>query len=61
MPESKNEKEKTPSPKYYQKSIKDVESSFSTSLRSGLSESEVKKRLEKVGLNQLEEAQKRTV
>jgi P-type Ca2+ transporter type 2C len=46
---------------YYQKSVTETESELNTSLSKGLNESEVKIRLEKVGLNQLEEGKKRTV
>ncbi len=47
--------------KYYQKSIKETESELNTSLHTGLSESEVRERLEKIGPNQLKEGKKRTV
>ena len=59
MPE--NEKEKNYSVKFYRKTIKETESGLDTSLRSGLSETEVKQRLEKIGFNQLKEGKKRTV
>lgn len=58
--ENENEKEKDHSKKFYRKKIKEIESDFNTSLRSGLSESEVNQRLEKIGLNQLKEGKKRT-
>ncbi len=47
--------------KYYQKSIKEIESELNTSLSKGLSESEVNNRLEKIGPNQLKEGKKRTI
>ena len=59
MPE--NEKEKNYSVKFYRKTIKETESGLDTSLRSGLSETEAKQRLEKIGFNQLKEGKKRTV
>jgi P-type Ca2+ transporter type 2C len=55
------ESEKVTIKNYYQKSVTETESELNTSLSKGLNESEVKIRLEKVGLNQLEEGKKRTV
>lgn len=46
--------------KYYQQSIGEVVQHTKTDLRTGLSSSEVKKRLAEVGLNQLEEKKGRT-
>ena len=56
-----DEKEKGITEKYFQKSVKEIESKLNTSMANGLNEPEVKTRLEKVGPNQLEEGKKRTV
>lgn len=53
--------EKSSSIKFYIKTIKETESELNTSLRSGLSGSEAKQRLEKIGFNQLKEGKKRTL
>ncbi|MFW6135129.1 MAG: HAD-IC family P-type ATPase, partial [Elusimicrobiota bacterium] len=53
--------EKSSFKKYYQKSIKEIESELNTSLQTGLSKSEVRVRLEKIGPNQLKEGKKRTI
>jgi P-type Ca2+ transporter type 2C len=55
------EPEKDTTKNYYQKSVTETESELNTSFAKGLQESEVKRRLEKVGLNQLKEGKKRTV
>jgi Ca2+-transporting ATPase len=46
---------------YYLKTALEVEKELNTSLKVGLSSSEVKQRLEKIGPNQLKEGKKRTV
>ena len=56
-----DEKEKGITEKYFQKSVKEIESKLNTSMANGLNESKVKTRLEKIGPNQLEEGKKRTV
>jgi Ca2+-transporting ATPase len=55
------ESEKDTIKNYYQKSVTETETELNASLVKGLDSSEVKTRLEKVGLNQLEEGKKRTV
>ncbi|MDD4896041.1 MAG: HAD-IC family P-type ATPase, partial [Atribacterota bacterium] len=47
--------------KYYLKTALEAEKELNTSLKVGLSSSEVKQRLEKIGPNQLKEGKKRTV
>ncbi len=48
------------SKKFYQKTVQEVETELSTSLHTGLTQSEARQRLEKIGPNQLQEGKRRT-